>query len=213
MNFILRLLSKKGVMEGQIIGYIRVSTLEQNADRQLEGIQVQKKFIEKASARTAIRPELQKLLMYAREGDTIYVHSIDRMARNLLDLRKIVDDLLARKVKIKFIKENLFFTGEDSPISMLLLNIMGAFAEFERALIRERQLEGIRIAREKGKYAGRKPSLTPENIIKVQEMLKLGLSITKISEKFMVSRHTIYKYLREQRLKKVSQVKSLDILK
>jgi len=98
---------------------------------------------------------------FVREGDTVFCHSMDRLARNLDDLRRIVLGLTERGVHIVFVKENLTFTGEDSPMSNLLLSVMGAFAQFERELIRERQREGIAIARREGKYRGRKPSLTP----------------------------------------------------
>ena len=126
-------------MHGQRIGYIRVSTLDQNPDRQLEGVQVSKVFIDKASGKDTQRPQLEALLSYVREGDTLVVHSMDRLARNLDDLRRMVQKLTGRGVRIEFVKESLAFTGEDSPMANLLLSVMGAFAEFERALIRERQ--------------------------------------------------------------------------
>jgi len=108
-------------MKGQNIGYIRVSTVEQNTNR----------------------PELDSMLQFVREGDTVFVHSMDRLARNLDDLRHLVQKLTANKIRIQFVKESLTFTGDDSPMANLLLSVMGAFAEFERALIRERQLEGL----------------------------------------------------------------------
>ena len=100
------------------------------------------------------------MLNYVRDGDIIIVHSMDRLARNLDDLRKLVQQLTSQKIKIEFLKENLTFTGEDAPMSKLLLSVMGAFAEFERSLIRERQREGIALAKKKGLYKGRKPSLS-----------------------------------------------------
>lgn len=143
-------------MHGQRIGYIRVSTLDQNPDRQLEGVQVSKVFIDKASGKDTQRPQLEALLSYVREGDTLVVHSMDRLARNLDDLRRMVQQLTGRGVRIEFVKESLAFTGEDSPMANLLLSVMGAFAEFERALIRERQREGISLAKQRGVYRGRK---------------------------------------------------------
>ncbi len=143
-------------MHGQRIGYIRVSTLDQNPDRQLEGVQVSKVFIDKASGKDTQRPQLEALLSYVREGDTLVVHSMDRLARNLDDLRRMVQQLTGRGVRIEFVKEALTFTGEDSPMANLLLSVMGAFAEFERALIRERQREGISLAKQRGVYRGRK---------------------------------------------------------
>ena len=91
-----------------------------------------------------------------REGDTVIVHSMDRLARNLDDLRQLVRTLTGRGINIQFVKESLTFTGEDSPMATLLLSVMGAFAEFERALIRERQLEGIALAKQRGAYKGRR---------------------------------------------------------
>ena len=145
-------------MHGQRIGYIRVSTLDQNPDRQLEGVQVGKVFIDKASGKDTQRPQLEALLNYVREGDTLVVHSMDRLARNLDDLRRMVQQLTGQGVWIEFVKESLAFTGEDSPMANLLLSVMGAFAEFERALIRERQREGISLAKQRGVYRGRKKS-------------------------------------------------------
>ncbi|HHH7389290.1 TPA: recombinase family protein, partial [Escherichia coli] len=112
-------------MHGQRIGYIRVSTLDQNPDRQLEGVQVSKVFIDKASGKDTQRPQLEALLSYVREGDTLVVHSMDRLARNLDDLRRIVQQLTGRGVRIEFVKEVLTFTGEDSPMANLLLSVMG----------------------------------------------------------------------------------------
>ena len=123
-------------MHGQRIGYVRVSSFDQNPERQLEHVQVDRLFTDKASGKDTQRPELERLLAFAREGDTVVVHSMDRLARNLDDLRLIVQKLTKRGVRIEFVKENLTFTGEDSPLANLMLSVMGAFAEFERALIR-----------------------------------------------------------------------------
>ena len=130
--------------------------------RQLEGYQLDKVFTDKASGKDQHRPHLKDLLDYAREGDTVLVHSMDRLARNLDDLRKIVFSLTQRGIKVQFVKENLTFTGEDSPMANLLLSVMGAIAEFERTLIKERQREGIALAKQKGLYKGRKPKLSPD---------------------------------------------------
>ena len=130
-------------MKGQRIGYVRVSTFDQNVDRQLDGQSLDRIFTDKASGKDINRPELDAMLAFAREGDTVVVHSMDRLARNLDDLRKLVQSLTKRGVRIEFVKESLAFSGEDSPMANLMLSVMGAFAEFERALIRERQREGI----------------------------------------------------------------------
>ncbi|MGK1594724.1 recombinase family protein, partial [Klebsiella pneumoniae] len=151
-------------MHGQRIGYVRVSSFDQNPERQLEQIQVDKVFTDKASGKDTRRPELERLLAFVREGDTVVVHSMDRLARNLDDLRRLVQGLTQRGVRIEFLKEHLTFTGEDSPMANLMLSVMGAFAEFERALIRERQREGIALAKQRGAYRGRKKSLSSERI-------------------------------------------------
>ena len=151
-------------MQGQRVGYIRVSTLEQNTQRQLEHVQVDRTFIDKASGKDIQRLQLDALLAFVREGDTVVVHSMDRLAHNLDDLRGIVQKLVKRGIRIEFVKEALTFIGDDSPMATLMLSVMGAFAEFERALIRERQREGIALAKQRGVYRGRKKSLSPERI-------------------------------------------------
>ena len=150
------------------IGYIRVSAMDQNPKRQLEGIQMDKVFLDKASGKDTERPELAALLDYVRDGDQVFVHSMDRLARNLDDLRKMVLQLNQRKVALHFMKEQLTFNGKDAPMATLLLSIMGAFAEFERALIKERQREGIEIAKKNGSYKGRKKVLSPQQVLELQ---------------------------------------------
>jgi len=119
---------------------------------------------------------------------------MDRLARNLDDLRRIVLGLTARGVHIVFVKENLTFTGEDSPMSNLLLSVMGAFAQFERELIRERQREGIAIAKRAGKYSGRKPSLTAERVAELRRLIDMGKSKAALAREFGISRDTLYRY-------------------
>ena len=159
---------------GKRIGYVRVSSLDQNEQRQLDGIQVDKKFGDKASGRDTKRPQLQAALEYLRDGDVLVVHSMDRLARNLDDLRRIVTELTGRGIVVEFVKEQLTFTSEDNAMSKLLLSVMGAFGEFERTLIKERQREGIAIARQKGVYKGRKPSLNPEQVKMLRSRVKAG---------------------------------------
>jgi DNA invertase Pin-like site-specific DNA recombinase len=183
-------------MTGQRIGYIRVSSVDQNADRQLEGIAVDKKFIDKASGKNAQRPQLAAMLEFAREGDVIVVHSLDRLARNLDDLRRIVQQLTKRGVSVQFMKESMTFTGEDAPMSVLLLNMLGSFAEFERSLIKERQAEGIALAKQRGAYAGRKKSLNDEQVAKLVGDVAAGVPKARVARNFGVSRETIYQYLR-----------------
>ena len=133
-------------MIGQRVGYVRVSSFDQNPERQLKDVDLDRTFSDKASGKDAKRPQLEALMTFVRAGDTVVVHSMDRLARNLDDLRQIVQTLTRRGIRIEFVKEHLAFTGEDSPMANLMLSVMGAFAEFERALIRERQREGIAIA-------------------------------------------------------------------
>jgi DNA invertase Pin-like site-specific DNA recombinase len=184
-------------MTGKRIGYIRVSSLDQNFERQLEGVTLDRCFIDKASGKDTARPQLKEMLNYVRDGDVIIVHSMDRLARNIDDLRKLVQQLTEQKIKIEFLKECLIFTGEDAPISQLLLSVMGAFAEFERSLIRERQREGIAIAKKKGLYKGRKPSLSDDQIAELKNRVANGEKKTVIALSLGVSRETLYQYLRK----------------
>lgn len=183
-------------MKGHRIGYIRVSTFDQNPERQLENIQVDKVFTDKASGKDTKRPQLDVLLSFVREGDTVVVHSMDRLARNLDDLRRIVQKLTKRSVRIEFVKESLTFTGEDSPMANLMLSVMGAFAEFERALIRERQREGIALAKQRGAYRGRKKSLSASQVSELQQRAAAGEQKAKLAREFNISRETLYQYLK-----------------
>ena len=185
-------------MKGQRIGYIRVSTFEQNPDRQLEHYKVDKIFTDKTSGSDTKRPALEALLDFVREGDTIVVHSMDRLARNLVDLRCLVQKMTQRGIHIEFIKENLIFTGEDSPMANLLLSVMGAFAEFERSLIKERQMEGIALAKKKGVYKGRKAVLSKEQIEKIKTRINNGDKKSHIARDFNISRETLYQYLKRE---------------
>ena len=161
-------------MHGQRIGYVRVSTFEQNPQRQLDGVQVVRVFTDKALGKDTHRPELERLLAFVRESDTVVVHSMDRLARNLDDLRRILQNLTQRGVRIEFVKENLAFTGENSPMANLMLSVMGGFAEFERALIHERQRAGIALARQRGAYRGRKKSLNNEQTADLKRRVAAG---------------------------------------
>jgi DNA invertase Pin-like site-specific DNA recombinase len=136
---------------GKVIGYKRVSSIDQNEARQLEGVELDKIFIDKASGKDNNRPQLQAMIEYVREGDTILVHSLDRIGRNLAHIKKLIEDINAKDIKIVFIKENLTFSSKDnSPMSELMLNMLGSFAQFERDMIRERQREGIALAKARG---------------------------------------------------------------
>jgi DNA invertase Pin-like site-specific DNA recombinase len=182
-------------MTGKRIGYIRVSTTDQNPDRQLEGIQIDKKFIDYASAGSTNRPQLQSMLEFVREDDIVVVHSMDRLARNLMDLRTLVSGLVSRKVQVHFMKENMQFNGCDSAMANLLLSIMGAFAEFEHSFIRERQKEGIAIAKKAGKFKGGQTKLTSEKIVRLKELLQTKRKKCDIAKELGVSRTSLYNYM------------------
>jgi DNA invertase Pin-like site-specific DNA recombinase len=152
-------------------------------------------FTDKASGRDTKRPQLQSCLDYIREGDVLVVHSMDRLARNLDDLRRMVLDLTGKGVHVRFVKENLTFTGEDSPMSNLLLSLLGAVAEFERSMIRERQREGIALAKKAGVYKGRKPSLTAEQVKEIRRRVVAGEQKTGLAAEYGVSRQTLYSSL------------------
>jgi len=180
---------------GQVVGYLRVSSLDQKGLRQLEGVTLDKRFIDKASGKDLHRPQLEQLTDYVREGDTVICHSMDRLARNLDDLRKVVLGFTDRGVHVRFEKENLTFTGEDSPMSHLLLSVMGAFAQFERDLIRERQRERIALAKlREGAYVGRKHSLTPAQAKELRRRVAAGGSKTALAGELGISRQTLYRY-------------------
>jgi DNA invertase Pin-like site-specific DNA recombinase len=184
-------------MNGQRIGYKRVSTVDQNTMRQLEGVQLDEVFEDKASGKsTAQRPALDAMLKHIRKGDVVFCHSMDRMARNLDDLRRIVLSLTSRGIRVEFVKEGLSFTGEDSALSKLLLSVMGAFAEFERSLILERQREGISIAKAAGRYKGRKPTLSLERADELRRRVGNGEPKATLAREFRISRETLYQYTR-----------------
>ncbi|MEV7574475.1 recombinase family protein [Pseudarthrobacter sp. NPDC089323] len=188
-------------MAGQRIGYVRVSSLDQNEKRQLEDQVLDRVFTDKASGRDTARPQLAELMRFARDGDAVVVHSMDRLARNLDDLRALVQGLTRRGVRVEFLKENLVFTGEDSPLANLMLSVMGAFAEFERSLIRERQREGIALAKQRGAYTGRKKTLSPERAAEMVERAGTGVPKVALAREYGISRETVYQYLRHARPK------------
>ena len=185
-------------MAGQVVGYVRVSSSDQNPDRQLDGLTLDRVFTDYASGKDAQRPQLAALLAFVRAGDTLIVHSMDRLARNLDDLRQIVQGLVGRGVQVQFLKEHVTFTDEESPLAILLLSVMGAFAEFERALLRERQREGIALAKQRGAYKGRKKALGPAAIAQLKARAAAGESKTKLAREAGISRETLYQYLRQE---------------
>jgi DNA invertase Pin-like site-specific DNA recombinase len=179
---------------GQRVGYIRVSTLDQREDRQLEGVILDRRFVDHVSGKDVKRPQLTEMLLFVRKGDTVVCHSMDRLGRNLDDLRKLVLSLTERGVHVEFTKESLIFTGEDSPMANLLLSVMGAIAEFERQLIRERQREGITLAKARGVYTGRPAMLKGEVLALLMARLKGGEKPSELAREYKISRMTLHRY-------------------
>ncbi len=182
---------------GQRIGYIRVSSEDQNPERQLDGVALDRAFVERASGKDTDRPQLQDLQRYAREGDTVVVHSMDRLARNVDDLRRLVQDFTRLGIVVEFRKEALTFTGDDGPMSQLLLTVLGAVAQFERDLIRERQREGIEAAKRRGVYRGRRKALTLDRAAELVRRATGPESKAELAREYGISRETLYQYLRQ----------------
>lgn len=183
---------------GQTVGYVRVSSEGQNLARQTESIcGVDRLFQDKVSGGSrADRVGLAECLAYVRTGDTVRVASMDRLARSVVDLQQLVDEILAKGASVHFVKENQTYspTGEDS-MSRLLLHVLGAFAEFERNLIRERQAEGIRLAKAAGKYRGRARSLTDAQVLEARAQIAAGVPKTRVATTLGVNRATLYRAL------------------
>ena len=173
------------------IGYRRVSSEGQNLDRQ--DLVCDKLFEEKVSGAKRDREALSQMIEFAREGDEVIVWSIDRLARDLRDLQDIIQRLNDKGVSVSFMKEKLVFSGDaDDAFAKLQLQMMGAFAEFERNIIRQRQAEGIARAKERGVYKGRKKTID-EN--RIRKMKTDGHSVTEIAELVGVSRMTVYRHI------------------
>lgn len=172
------------------IAYTRVSSIEQNLDRQLPDLKADKTFTDKCSGGSTNRPGLEALIEYMREGDTVHVHSIDRLARNLQDLLSLVELFKAQHVTLKFLKESMTFkAGTNDPMQELMLSVMGSVAQFEKAMINERQREGIAKAKAKGVYS--KPRTRRVDSSKVLELLTEGLSHSMIAKELGCSTKTI----------------------
>ena len=182
-------------MNGQQVGYIRVSAADQHADRQLEGVTPDKVFEEKLTGSVRERPGLSACLDYLREGDTLHVHSIDRLARNLLHLQQLVEGLTARGVSVVFHKEGMTFDARAvDPLQRLMFQMLGAFAEFERTLIRERQKEGIAAARAKGKPLGRPRRADGKLLEELLAQLSAGSKPSELAKRYGIPRTTMYGY-------------------
>jgi DNA invertase Pin-like site-specific DNA recombinase len=186
-------LDLKVAEKNQTVGYVRVSSPDQNPARQLDGITVDRLFADFASGKDRARPRLAEMIEYVRDGDLVIVHSMDRLARNLVDLRDTVDDLTARGITIRFVRENLTFNADHDPMAYLMLHLLGAVAQFERDLIRERQREGIAIAKARGIYKGRRAALAGDAIPEVIARIAAGESKCSIARFYKVHRQTIYR--------------------
>jgi DNA invertase Pin-like site-specific DNA recombinase len=186
-------------MVGKKIAYIRVSSEGQNTsrqDQQIEELHVDKVFTEKVSGKNIQdRPQFQMMLEYAREDDIIYCADLSRWGRSLIDIKTSITALTSKGVTVVFLKENLTFSGNDDPMSNLLLGILSSLAEWERAVIKSRQMEGVKIAQERGVYkerCGRKPKLSEEQIKEVKKRVADGEKRSDVAVAYGVSRQTVY---------------------
>lgn len=180
------------------IGYVRVSTVDQNEARQVEALKkygIEKWYSEKVSGKDLNRPKLQEMLDFVREGDTIFIHDFSRISRSVKDLLSLIDLLEAKKVHLVSVKENL---DTSTPAGRLMLTMIGAINEFERANLLERQAEGIAIAKAKGKYKGRKAIEINEAFIEgYNKYLARKLSKSALAKELGVSRPTLDKLINE----------------
>ena len=186
---------------GLTIGYCRVSTADQNLDRQLETIgDVDRVFTDHASGKKgAPRQGLEDCIDYLRDGDELRVASMDRLARSLIDLRQLVDRILAKGASVHFIKERaIYHPDATDPRDQLTLNLLGSFAEFERSLIHERQAEGIALAKAAGKYKGRAKKLTDKEVQEIREKIAAGVPKAKLAREYNVNRTTLYRALERE---------------
>lgn len=182
------------------VAYIRVSSVDQNLDRQrleLDENKIEKWFEEKASGKDTERPELKRMLEFLREGDTLYISDFSRLARSVVDLLKICDELNRKNVKLVSMKEKIDTNTNEG---RLMLTVIGAIAEFERAIIRERQAEGIAIAKAKGRYAGRKPMKINQDFF--DECYRLWknrkMTLVDLAKRLNVSRSTAYRLIKQR---------------
>lgn len=179
------------------IAYIRVSTIEQNEQRQIEAMkhhEIEKWFIEKVSAKDTNRPKLQELLEFVREGDTLHIHDFSRLARSTKDLLEIVELLNAKGVTLVSNKESI---NSSSPTGKLMLTMIGAINEFERTNLLERQHEGISIAKRNGVYKGRKAISIPDFDKQYKRYKHREVSKSQLAKELQISRPTLDKLIRE----------------
>lgn len=185
---------------GQRIGYARVSTVDQSLDRQIAALgSLDRLFTDEASGSSRHRPGLEAALAYVRDGDELIVSSMDRLARSVRDLHDLVDELTGRGVSVAFLREGqTYAAGQADPMSRLLLGVLGAVAEFERAIIRERQAEGIAAARARGAYRGRARALTDADLERARGRLAAGVPKAVVARDLGVHRSTLHRALSRQ---------------
>ena len=186
------------VIVGQKIGYARVSSKDQNLDRQLAALKKEKVFrvfTDTVSGSSPQRPGLDGALNYVRAGDQLIVVSMDRLARSLIDLHRLVDELTERGVSVKFLKEGQVYSQDSTPVAKLMLGLLGSVAEFERSIIRERQAEGIAKAKARGVYKGRAKVLNEEQVVQAREWVGAGIPKAEVARRLGIGRTTLYKYL------------------
>lgn len=190
------------VISGQKVGYARVSSKDQNLDRQTAVLKKEKcfrTFTDTVSGSSTDRPGLDGALNYVRPGDQLVVTSMDRLARSLIDLHRLVDELTNRDVSVKFLKEGQTYSLNSTPIAKLMLGLLGSVAEFERAIIRERQAEGIARAKARGVYKGRPKALTDEQLAQAREWLGAGIPKAEVARRLGIGRTTLYNHLSQHK--------------
>ena len=177
--------------------YIRVSTILQNTDRQLIGVDCDVEFVEKVSGKDKNREQLSLMLKILKKGDRVNVHELSRLGRNTQDLLSIVDEIINKECSIKFHKEDLLFGDKKNICNDLMLTILSAVSQMERDLMLERQREGIEIAKLKGKYKGRKPTLSDEQLEQMKQDFNSGMKKTEIADKYGVTRSYVYQLVKK----------------
>ena len=186
------------VISGQKVGYARVSSKDQNLERQTAALKKEKCFRifdDTVSGSSTDRPGLDGALNYVRPGDQLVVMSMDRLARSLIDLHRLVDELTSQDISVKFLKVGQTFSLNSTPIAKLMLGLLGSVAEFERAIIRERQAEGIARAKARGVYKGRAKALTDEQLAQAQGWVDAGVPKAEVARRLGIGRTTLYNYL------------------
>ena len=176
-----------------IINYIRVSTADQNSARQLVGVACDKVFEDKASGKDTNRYGLNEMLEYVRDGDTINIHELSRLGRNVEDLLQIVNGLNSKGVAVNFVKEGLLFNGQSNAVQDVMLHMLSAISQFERSLLLERQREGIAIARANGKYKGRVSKFSSDDIAVMKVAFTSANNKAELAREYGISRAYLYR--------------------